>query len=85
MLFKGRKSFDAKKHGLAFLNLTQFSVVLVDNIFKLIIAFFLIDIGGKDSASQILAAVGAELKPNTIAVLDELIAAEKAKTAQDSN
>ncbi len=32
-----------------------------------------------------LAAVGAELKPNTIALLDELIAAEKAKTAQDSN
>jgi acyl-[acyl-carrier-protein]-phospholipid O-acyltransferase/long-chain-fatty-acid--[acyl-carrier-protein] ligase len=59
MFFKDRKSFDVKKYGLAFLNLTQFSVVLVDNIFKLIIAFFLIDIGGKDSASQILAAVGA--------------------------
>lgn len=32
-----------------------------------------------------LAAVGAELKPNTIALLDELNAADKAKTARDSN
>lgn len=34
-------------------------MVLVDNIFKLIIAFFLIDIGGKEKASQILSTVGA--------------------------
>lgn len=59
MLFKEKKLLDLKKHGLFFLNLTQFSVVLVDNIFKLIIAFFLIDLVGKDKASQVLSTVGA--------------------------
>lgn len=59
MLFQQKKMIDIKKYGLFFLNLTQFSVVLVDNIFKLIIAFFLIDLGGKGSASQILSTVGA--------------------------
>jgi len=59
MLFKEKKLFNFKKYGLVFLNLTQFSVVLVDNIFKLIIAFFLIDLGGKEQASQVLSLVGA--------------------------
>lgn len=59
MLFKEKKILNVKKYGLFFLNLTQFSVVLVDNIFKLIIAFFLIDLGGKEKASQILSTVGA--------------------------
>jgi acyl-[acyl-carrier-protein]-phospholipid O-acyltransferase / long-chain-fatty-acid--[acyl-carrier-protein] ligase len=59
MLFKEKKLIDPKKHGLFFLNLTQFSVVLVDNIFKLIIAFFLIDLVGKEKASQVLSTVGA--------------------------
>jgi len=59
MIFQDKKALNLKKYGLFFLNLTQFSVVLVDNIFKLLIAFFLIDISGKESAGQILSLVGA--------------------------
>jgi len=59
MLFKEKKRFPFKNYGLFFLNFTQFSVVLVDNIFKLIIAFFLIDLEGKESSSEILSSVGA--------------------------
>ncbi len=54
MLFKAKK-----RYGLALLNLTQFTVVLVDNIFKLLIAFFLIDLQGSQAASSVLSLVGA--------------------------
>ena len=47
------------KHSLHFLNIAQFMGVLNDNIFKLVIAFFLIDIQGPEHASVILAIIGA--------------------------
>jgi acyl-[acyl-carrier-protein]-phospholipid O-acyltransferase / long-chain-fatty-acid--[acyl-carrier-protein] ligase len=46
------------KHSLHFLNCAQFMGVLNDNIFKLIIAFLLIDIIGQQHASSILSLVG---------------------------
>jgi acyl-[acyl-carrier-protein]-phospholipid O-acyltransferase/long-chain-fatty-acid--[acyl-carrier-protein] ligase len=47
------------KHSLYFLNAAQFGGVLNDNIFKLVIAFLLIDIQGKQHASSILSTAGA--------------------------
>jgi len=47
------------KHSLHFLNCAQFMGVLNDNIFKLVIAFLLIDIIGKEHASSILSLAGA--------------------------
>lgn len=47
------------KHSLHFLNIAQFMGVLNDNIFKLVIAFLLIGIYGKEDASTILSAAGA--------------------------
>ena len=47
------------KNSIHFLNLAQFCGVLNDNIFKLVIAFLLIDIQGQKSASSILSTVGA--------------------------
>ncbi len=47
------------KHSLHFLNCAQFMGVLNDNIFKLVIAFLLIDIIGKEHASTILSLAGA--------------------------
>lgn len=47
------------KHSLHFLNCAQFMGVLNDNIFKLVIAFLLIDILGKQYASTILSLAGA--------------------------
>lgn len=47
------------KHSLHFLNIAQFMGALNDNIFKLVIAYFLIDIKGAEHASTILAKIGA--------------------------
>lgn len=47
------------KHSLAFLNSAQFLGVINDNIFKLVIAFLLIDKLGSSHASEILSAAGA--------------------------
>jgi acyl-[acyl-carrier-protein]-phospholipid O-acyltransferase/long-chain-fatty-acid--[acyl-carrier-protein] ligase len=47
------------KHSLHFLNIAQFMGALNDNIFKLVIAYLLIDIKGPEHASVILAKIGA--------------------------
>lgn len=47
------------KYSLLFLNSAQFMGVLNDNIFKLVIAFLLIEIKGKEHASTILSTAGA--------------------------
>lgn len=47
------------KHSLYFLNIAQFMGVLNDNIFKLVTAFLLIDVMGKEHASSILSLAGA--------------------------
>ncbi len=47
------------QHSLHFLNIAQFMGALNDNIFKLVIAFFLIDIQGTEHASVILSIIGA--------------------------
>ncbi len=47
------------KHSLHFLNVAQFMGVLNDNIFKLVIAFLLIGVYGKEDASTILSVAGA--------------------------
>src|SRR3954470_2966455 len=47
------------KHSLHFLNIAQFMGALNDNIFKLVIAYLLIDIRGPEHASVILAVIGA--------------------------
>lgn len=47
------------KHSLHFLNAAQFCGVLNDNIFKLVIAYLLIDILGQQHASTILSMAGA--------------------------
>jgi acyl-[acyl-carrier-protein]-phospholipid O-acyltransferase/long-chain-fatty-acid--[acyl-carrier-protein] ligase len=47
------------KHSLHFLNIAQFMGALNDNIFKLVIAYLLIDIKGPEHASIILAKIGA--------------------------
>lgn len=46
-------------HSLAFLNVSQFLGVLNDNIYKLVLIFFLIDLQGVQNAGSILSAVGA--------------------------
>jgi acyl-[acyl-carrier-protein]-phospholipid O-acyltransferase / long-chain-fatty-acid--[acyl-carrier-protein] ligase len=51
--------FNKKKHSFAFLNATQFLGALNDNIFKLIIVYFVISLQSLDNASSILATVGA--------------------------
>jgi acyl-[acyl-carrier-protein]-phospholipid O-acyltransferase/long-chain-fatty-acid--[acyl-carrier-protein] ligase len=48
-----------KDHSLAFLNASQFTGVLNDNIYKLVMVFLLIDIEGPQRASFILSAAGA--------------------------
>lgn len=47
------------KHSLHFLNIAQFMGALNDNIFKLVIAYLIIDIKGTEDASIILAKIGA--------------------------
>lgn len=47
------------KHSLHFLNIAQFMGALNDNIFKLVIAYLIIDIQGTEHASIILAKIGA--------------------------
>jgi len=46
------------KHSIHFLNVAQFMGVLNDNIFKLVIAFLIIEIQGKQHASFILSLAG---------------------------
>ncbi|MBS0628671.1 MAG: MFS transporter [Verrucomicrobia bacterium] len=48
-----------EKSSLGFLNATQFLVALNDNIYKLVLIFFLIQIKGADQANTILALAGA--------------------------
>ena len=65
--FEGLTNFMSKlpgfsrpdKHSLHFLNIAQFMGALNDNIFKLVIAYLLIDIKGTEHASIILAKIGA--------------------------
>jgi acyl-[acyl-carrier-protein]-phospholipid O-acyltransferase / long-chain-fatty-acid--[acyl-carrier-protein] ligase len=52
-------SHRASLHSLAFLNSAQFFGVLNDNLFKFVIVYLLIDIEGREQASNILSAVGA--------------------------
>ena len=47
------------RHSLVFLNITQFLGSLNDNIFKLVMAFLLIQTMGSENASSILSAAGA--------------------------
>jgi acyl-[acyl-carrier-protein]-phospholipid O-acyltransferase/long-chain-fatty-acid--[acyl-carrier-protein] ligase len=47
------------RHSIHFLNIAQFMGALNDNIFKLVIAYLLIDIRGPEHASVILAIIGA--------------------------
>ncbi len=47
------------KHSLHFLNIAQFMGALNDNIFKLVIAYLIIDLRGQEHASIILAKIGA--------------------------
>lgn len=47
------------RHSLGFLNASQFLGVLNENIYKLVLIFFLIDIEGVDKANNILALTGA--------------------------
>lgn len=48
-----------EKNSLGFLNVSQFLGVLNENIYKLVLVFFLIDIQGIASANSILATTGA--------------------------
>lgn len=47
------------RHSLGFLNASQFLGVLNENIYKLVLVFFLIDLQGLRDANSILAAAGA--------------------------
>lgn len=47
------------KYPLAFLNVAQFTGVLNDNIYKLVLVFFLIGLKGPDNANTILSTAGA--------------------------
>ena len=49
----------SRDHSLGYLNASQFFGVLNDNIFKLVIVFFLIEIIGHQKASSILSLAGA--------------------------
>ncbi len=53
------KSLRSLKHSFKFLNVTQFLGALNDNVFKLILVYFVINIEGIEDASTILAIVGA--------------------------
>jgi len=52
-------NFNKKKHSFKFLNATQFLGALNDNVFKLLIIYFIIHIQGIENASSILALAGA--------------------------
>ncbi|HSX12089.1 MAG TPA: MFS transporter, partial [Rhabdochlamydiaceae bacterium] len=47
------------RHSLGFLNASQFLGVLNENIYKLVLVFFLIDIEGVEKANNILSLTGA--------------------------
>lgn len=51
--------FTRQSSSFTYLNVTQFLGALNDNIFKLLIAYFCIDIMGKESSTRILATAGA--------------------------
>lgn len=48
-----------EKHSLGFLNVSQFCGALNDNIYKLVLIFFLIQMQGTEQANTILSAAGA--------------------------
>ncbi len=48
-----------EKHSLSFLNLSQFCGALNDNIYKLVLIFYLIDLNGEQNANVILSTAGA--------------------------
>ncbi|NGX62841.1 MAG: Lysophospholipid transporter LplT [Candidatus Anoxychlamydiales bacterium] len=52
-------SFNIRKHSFKFLNATQFLGALNDNVFKLILVYFIINLKGISDASTILAIAGA--------------------------
>lgn len=52
-------SFIKKEHSFKFLNATQFLGALNDNIFKLILVYFIINLQSTEDASTILAIAGA--------------------------
>lgn len=52
-------SREKRRHSLLYLNIAQFLGVINDNIFKLVVAFLLIDSLGSSQASLILSATGA--------------------------
>ncbi|NGX35127.1 MAG: Lysophospholipid transporter LplT [Candidatus Anoxychlamydiales bacterium] len=52
-------SFNKRKHSFKFLNATQFLGALNDNVFKLILVYFIINLQGLPDASSILAKAGA--------------------------
>lgn len=52
-------AFNKKKHSFKFLNVTQFLLALNDNIFKLILVYFVINLQSKSDASTILSVAGA--------------------------
>ena len=52
-------SFNKRKHSFKFLNATQFLGALNDNVFKLILVYFIINLQGLPDASTILAKAGA--------------------------
>ncbi|SCA63604.1 Uncharacterized protein SCG7086_AX_00050 [Chlamydiales bacterium SCGC AG-110-P3] len=51
--------FTRQSSSFTYLNVTQFLGALNDNIFKLLIAYFCIDMLGKESSTRILATAGA--------------------------
>lgn len=52
-------SFNKRKHSFKFLNVTQFLGALNDNVFKLILVYFIINLKGLSDASTILAIAGS--------------------------
>lgn len=54
--FKRRQE---SRFSLAFLNVSQFTGVLNDNIYKLVLMFFLIELEGTENANIVLSAAGA--------------------------
>jgi acyl-[acyl-carrier-protein]-phospholipid O-acyltransferase/long-chain-fatty-acid--[acyl-carrier-protein] ligase len=48
-----------EKHSLSFLNIAQFGGALNDNIYKLVVIFFLIQVQGQAQANTILSVAGA--------------------------
>ena len=54
-----KKFLTRQSSSLTYLNVTQFLGALNDNIFKLLIAYFCIEIEGPESSTRVLATAGA--------------------------